>query len=786
MSLLMQPDQPAQEATTLDEETPPLSSPEFFKYPGINFRWINAAVELAIANLLFWPRIRRILDKGPEPYPPHPVHDEFFGINIAPGPNPASNKYLLTRLDELGLMSVRLNLGYDPEDRENAAQLIDQLHASGHRILLQLLQPPADALRMGKTTPDTEWRTFLIEILKRFGDKVEAVEIGSTINRFGWSGYTIKSYARASRIAQEVCREHDVKWYGGNVSDFAPFFNIGTLAGLRRARCLPDAHTDNLLTDRSGQPENHDSHLLPFSSERLRIDLVGKLRVLSLIGRHYGVTCFISTYAYWTLKLKPESRKIRYVTPDSAARYLARYFILSAASGYVDRVYWGQLVSHWKGLIDDGTTYKPRVPMVYGHRRMGGVLDDYTIRPGFHSFRQVIQVLKNTIFLKRVPTIDGTYLFEFERSKEGDGPRERVLVGWTRDGMADHLERYLGTNLGGVLRIEDLEGRPLEKADALLGPAPIYLFGAKIPEQTLAADPSLDHLRQLKIPRGVDEPYLLRHCGKWRLLIRRDLLTPEFKKAMEDPELLFNHEGAKNIKSSKRGRLSELCLESQGSDREKQDLPVMLKRMNPRAHVSDRTQSRAAKAWNNSCNILQRGVRAPLPLILIDHLEQPAQQPSYLVVENLTDHLPIRELLNAVRADKPLSLEIDRGEFLRQLACFVRDIHKNGIYHRDLTGGNILIARDVDQTDSGPRLRFALIDVARSRFYRHVSLLNCHRDLSRVRVPGGDRHAFYHHYQNCPKTQKRRRRIHYRIVHGLYRAKYNLKNPGRLLRALRR
>ncbi len=786
MSVTMQTDQDGMERSGQGKEATPLKSPDLFSCPGINFRWIRSALNIVVANLLFWPRIRRILKHTSDPYLPHNVTEDFFGLNITPGPNASFDDYLIARLDELGLKSVRMNLGYDRDDHKNMNRLVQRLHDLGYHILLQLLQPPSEAFGMGGSKQNMNWRVYLKETLQVLGGKIEAVEIGSTINRFSWAGYTVKGYVRAAQIAEEVCREHGIKWYGGNVSDFAPLYNVATLAGLRRAGCLPCLHTDNLFVDRSGQPENHDTHLLPLNSERLRMDLVGKLRVLASIGQHFGSPGFISTYAYWTLKKFPESRKFRYVDPDQAARYLVRYFVLSASSGYAEKVYWGQLVSHSKGLIGDDTGYKPRVPMVYGHRRMGGHLENYRIRPGFHAYRQVISILKNTRFLKRIPTSEGTFLFEFARKEISDDRDRRIFVGWTHDGMADRISHYLLPPANGILRIENMRGNALHWKQATLGPDPIYIFGANIADNSRRETTSAHHLRQLMIPQAEDQPYIIRRHGKWRVLIRRDMLTPTIKDCLDDPDSLFSLTGGKIVKSSKRGRLFEMHLDSIDAAGENVSLPVMLKRMNTRRFISDRTQSRAAKAWNNSCKIIQRGIQAPVPLILIDHVESPTCEPSYMVVENLRGYIPLRHVLNAVRSGKSLPIDVDRNTFVRLLAGFVREIHKNGIYHRDLTGGNILLSPHVIHTEKVPRLKFALIDVARSRFRRRVSLLDRHRDLSRVRLPARDRWLFYDHYQSGAESIKRRRWIHYRIIHALYRMKYNLKSPRRILRLLRR
>ncbi len=54
------------------------------------------------------------------------VERDFFGVNVATGDNPAVYDYIITRLRELGLTRVRLDLSYESLDGP-PARLLDRL-----------------------------------------------------------------------------------------------------------------------------------------------------------------------------------------------------------------------------------------------------------------------------------------------------------------------------------------------------------------------------------------------------------------------------------------------------------------------------------------------------------------------------------------------------------------------------------------------------------------------------------------------------------------------------------
>ncbi len=74
--------------------------------------------------------------------------------------------------------------------------------------------------------------------------------------------------------------------------------------------------------------------------------------------------------------------------PDSEekqADYLARYMVLCAASGALEGAWWGPLICHREGLIDDGVPQYPKLERITHYAEVTGALTDFRIRPALHA-----------------------------------------------------------------------------------------------------------------------------------------------------------------------------------------------------------------------------------------------------------------------------------------------------------------------------------------------------------------------------------------------------------------
>ncbi|MBN1867274.1 hypothetical protein JW916_08270 [Candidatus Sumerlaeota bacterium] len=441
-------------------------------------RWAYARMAMDCAAFL--PRLLAG-SSGPAPFSPRIVSPEAFGMNLAPSPEPEGDAIQLAALDDLGVRAVRIDYAAsapEAETRAIANRLIERILDSGRALTLHVVQDPLDASAMDAPATRREFRAYLDGVLERYGGRIEALEVGSTPNRHSWSGYTPRDYALACRSASEAIEGWSSAHrdrarpllVGPNISDFAPYFTVGQLAACRRAGVRFDVMSDNLFIDRTGAPEAWDPHVAGRALKGVaRMDLVRKQRVLAAISRRFGISRCWSTYTHYTLSfghVRP-----RYVSEDDYASYMVRQHLLTVAAGAFERIYWGTLVSRFKGLIDEGVGVRPYPPFVH-HRFATHAPPDMWHRRErfFKAYRTVREQVRGARFLSRHAPVDGTVVLEFE-DREG----RALFVGWMYDDRSSSFDPAR-TGEGRVVEIVNRDGEPIDSVDGKisLSGSPVY------------------------------------------------------------------------------------------------------------------------------------------------------------------------------------------------------------------------------------------------------------------------------------------------------------------------
>ncbi|MDT8427575.1 MAG: hypothetical protein RQ757_02280, partial [Pseudomonadales bacterium] len=209
----------------------------------------------AMAQFLFSPELR--LGRADIPPTRHEISDDFCGVCVATSPDPDCDVYILQSLQELGLQHVRLDYGYDSPDL-HGARLLETLLCQGYRVMLHLVQPLEEAAAMERPAARARWQDFVETALDRWGSRVELVEIGSTVNRRRWAGYTPAGFIACWQTAYTAASMRGLKISGPNISDFEPLYTIALLDILKSMGQSPEYYTDNLFVERVIQPEAYD------------------------------------------------------------------------------------------------------------------------------------------------------------------------------------------------------------------------------------------------------------------------------------------------------------------------------------------------------------------------------------------------------------------------------------------------------------------------------------------------------------------------------------------------
>ncbi len=662
--------------------------------------------------------------RASSPHPPedgHPVPADFLGVCVAASDSPAGDTFVVNALRQAGLKHVRIDLTYGFESAP-AGRLLNHLVAEGFTPWIHLVQPFADAREMPAAEALERWIRFIRNAFQTYRAPGVVFEVGSTCNRRKWTGYPgLDAFLQAWRAAVLEAREAGVLLAGVNVTDFEPVYNAGLLEILSRHDLLPAIHSDNLFAERATEPENNDPKILgPRLAGVLPFNLVRKARLLDAIARRYDIRETVCTHTAWS------ARRIQRLLEDAdgkQADYLARYLLLAAASGALSRVYWGPLIGQREGLIDDGTQEYPEpIPHVTLYGRAPGDPANYRIRPAFHALRTLASFLPGATWSRSLSTCREVELLEF-KTKTG-----LVHAGWTVNGKAADLRSVYAPGSLASARALDRDGRPVSPAPAVFTESPIYLFWDNPSMPSLSSMPSLFQNLTVLPPLGRHhEPvhqagwagFVTLPESEWPADNKRDLLLPESLESSFGRDVLRQ---ARNTVWS-------------GPHPFAPGESLVIKRACAQAWhkrlLSLFQPSKARRSWNSACELARRGIDTPEPVAFFERpVRHAARVPSYFICRRFPGSGSVRTAFTAFAGSAESFEGMAKLDFYAALAAFLGKMHERGVYHRDLSAGNVLA-----QIREG-RAVFSLIDTGRARFFNHPLPLRLRlADLKRICHP---------------------------------------------------
>lgn len=311
-----------------------------------------------------------------------------FGLSLSP--HESKNEDVVECLTELGIPQSLVRFpSWDRDNLSSYEELAVLLQENRVELTGALLQRRDDVL------DPLRWKDFVEEVFVRFEKKCAFFEIGHAWNRTKWGVWNFKEYLQLARPAAELADKYNVKIVGPAVIDFEFHLYPPVL------KEIPfDKISSLLYVDRVGPPE----------STQFGWDTATKVALLKAavdVSAVKGKDLWI-TEVNWPLKgtgeYSPASGKPN-VTEEQQADYLVRYHILTLASGFVERVYWWQLVAPGYGLLDS---------------REGG----WRKRPSFFALKTVVAMLDGSTFVRK---IDHPHAMLFSFTKNG----ENCVVCWT-------------------------------------------------------------------------------------------------------------------------------------------------------------------------------------------------------------------------------------------------------------------------------------------------------------------------------------------------------------------
>jgi hypothetical protein len=681
-------------------------------------RFPRTRFALAVFSSFFRGRLN--FPGGDRPSSGHVVSGAIVGVGVAAAADPAVDLYLLRQLREAGISHVRLD--FAPIDAGGAAErLLETLCAAGIRLTLHLIQVREEALRMPADAACDSWRRFVAQTLDRHGASVEMVEIGTTTNRQRWCGHSLAGFLAMWEIAWQEVRKRNLMLAGPSVTDFEPVWNVGLLALLSDRRQLPDFHADNLFSERCTEPERFDHKVL---GRKLigwgKYNLIKKARLLARIGADYGVPRLISPAAFWTL---PRIQRHLPCGEQKQADYMARYMVLCAASGVLERAWWGPLICHREGLIDNGERPYPKLERITHYASVEGTLDDLRVRPALHALRTFGRSIPGARYEGRLNVSQGLEIHAFCSAEH------LVHAVWTINGRAAALaDIYAAEDLAAVQPIERNGGAVADAGRLIVGESPFYLVWPAT--RTVRVAPGACVMPDVIVAWHEATARGLRHYrfydGEWHgILLARDAAEADHLVAALHPANIVT---PSRDDAMRHARNAIWAVDDPCNPGRKLVIKQPVK-MHAHKRFLDRFKpSKALRSWSGTCALLRHNIEAAPPVAWFERRGDDTLLQNFYICEQVTAPHTARDMVSAFASGEMSFCGVPDMEAYRQLSQYLLRMHGGGIQFRDLSGGNILI----DRAEDG-KLAFSLIDTGRIRIHeQRLTLRQRFADLVRV------------------------------------------------------
>lgn len=358
-----------------------------------------------------------------------------FAVGVSPLGN--RNEEVVALLEEIGVKKTLVRIAsWEKGHFEKIEILLDLLEERGIDIIFAVLQQRDDVLN-----PD-QWEAFLDEAFSRFHKFSPYFEIGHAWNRTKWGVWDYTEYLRLAERSVSLAEKHNVKLVGPAVIDFEFHLYPPIL------KKVPfDIASSLLYVDRMGAPETKQAGW----DTSKKLALLRATVDVCLEDRPLWIT-EVNWPLKGTGKYSPASGKPN-VTEEEQADYLVRYYVLCLATGFVERIYWWQLLAPGYGLIDSRD--EPR-------RK----------RPSFFAFKTIVSFLRDSEFQG---TISNPMAEIFVFHREG----ACFVVIWAKDkshwGKSLALDSFLP---GQVDRVVGRGGEdiPVQDGQIEINGSPKYVF----------------------------------------------------------------------------------------------------------------------------------------------------------------------------------------------------------------------------------------------------------------------------------------------------------------------
>ena len=324
-----------------DEEKPRSGFGNVLEYSKV------AATGVLGLPLLAWQYLA--LKKSPAQIPA----DKFVGLSIAP--DTEYQNAIQEMVAELGVKQLLIRVpSWDVEALDDYVRFLELF--PDQQFVINVLQS-RDSIH-----DVNAWQLQVAAIIRATRHITDTYWIGNAINRTKWGCAHSGEYLVLQEAVEELRAEFSgLKLLGSSVIDFEPLVSWRTLSNLRRYRL--EANAALLYVNRRHSP---------YGKQYGIFDLENKLRLAKAMTRlayRCDDSLWITETNWPLLDTKPytpnSGNPTRTVDEATQAKYLKWYYQIAWQTGWVDRVYWWQLINPGYGLVDHRGGSLRKMPSYY-------------------------------------------------------------------------------------------------------------------------------------------------------------------------------------------------------------------------------------------------------------------------------------------------------------------------------------------------------------------------------------------------------------------------------------
>lgn len=282
---------------------------------------------------------------------------EFVGLSINADTEFQQATYEM--VDELGVKELLLRVPvWETEHLEHYHRFLQPL--SEHGLLINILQDR-------RSVQDLQlWQQQVREIIDMAWPYTKRFWIGNAINRTKWGCVHSGEYLRLQETVEALRADFPgIKLLGSSVIDFEPLVTWRTLWNACRYNL--DANAALLYVNRRHSP---------FGTQYGIFDLENKLRLIKAMTRLANRSedrLWITETNWPLLDTKPytpnSGHPSRTVDEPTQAKYLQQYYQIAWQTGWVEKVYWWQLINPGYGLVDHRNGLR-KMPAYYAFKEL--------------------------------------------------------------------------------------------------------------------------------------------------------------------------------------------------------------------------------------------------------------------------------------------------------------------------------------------------------------------------------------------------------------------------------